>query len=116
MNKIKICQMDPSTPGLDPNGSRYIIRESDYPHLMIRNLPWPSLGPPNTYKGEEYREIYHIGRKEVRVQGSWYWYTDKYFLEELTQMGIPYRLAPGAYGEHIWLPREYFELYKWGTY
>ncbi len=116
MNKIKIYQMDPSTPGLDPNGSRYIIRESDYPHLMIRNLPWPSLGPPNTYKGEEYREIYHIGRKEVRVQGSWYDYTDKYFLEELTHMGIPYRLAPGAYGEHIWLPREYFEVYKFGTY
>ena len=116
MNKIKIYQMDPSTPGLDPNGSRYIIRESDYPHLMIRNTPWPDLGPPNTYKGEEYREILHLGRKEVEVIGSWYDYTDKYFLEELTKMEIPYTVTPGAYGERIKIPREYFEVYKWGTY
>ena len=115
MNKIKVYQMDESHLVSNPKEFGYIIRESDYPHLMVRNLPWPSLGDPNTYKGEEYREVW-IGRKEVEVLGSWYWYTDKYLLEELDKMEIPYTITPGAYGEHIKIPREYFEVYKLGTY
>lgn len=116
MNKIKIYQMDESHLVSNPKEFHYIIRESDYPHLMVRNLPWPSLGDPNTYKGEEYREILHLGRKEVEVIGSWGDYTDKYFLEELDKMEIPYTVTPGAYGERIKIPREYFEVYKLGTY
>jgi hypothetical protein len=120
MNKIKIYQMDESGLISNPKHFGYIIRESDYPHLMIRNLSFPSLGPPNTYKGEKYRNIIKIGRKKVIVQGNWGWgdweHIDKTFLEELDKMEIPYILCPTPYGHRIEIPREYFELYKLGTY
>ena len=112
MEKIKIYQSDDSSFISDPKDYMFMIRERDYPELMMKRSS--NYLNKKDY-GEKVRFMMYVGRKIVRISLGYYGenfeHREDFVMEELTKKGIPFKLCHGPYGDWLEISRKYFELY-----